>query len=156
MPGAATPVSLPISTVAAKQLPDVTMVRLHNVPGGINVHGLMACLLKHFQFGPEYSVVSEYASEGPIWRCEAAEDGVSRRSLQRSAKTCFFRGYSSSSASSRNTFHTIDNVVWGWPVPCESSLELQEPLWQQCTTPKEAWLQALQETLHHVRPTRSC
>ena len=30
------------------------------------------------------------ASEGPIWRCEAAEDGVSRRSLQRSAKTCFF------------------------------------------------------------------
>ena len=30
------------------------------------------------------------ASEGPIWRCEAAEDGVSRGSLQRSAKTCFF------------------------------------------------------------------
>ena len=30
------------------------------------------------------------ASEGRIWRCEAAEDGVSRRSLQRSAKTCFF------------------------------------------------------------------
>ena len=32
----------------------------------------------------------------------------------------------------------------------------QKPLWQQCTTPKEAWLQALQETLHHVRPTQSC
>jgi len=30
------------------------------VPGGINVHGLMDCLLKHFQFGPEYTVVSEY------------------------------------------------------------------------------------------------
>ena len=51
---------------------------------------------------------------------------------------------------------TNDNVVWGWLVPFEGSLELQEPLWQQCTTPKEAWLQALQETLHHVRPTRSC
>ena len=34
MPGAAAPVSLPVSTVAAKQLPDVTVVRLHNVPGG--------------------------------------------------------------------------------------------------------------------------
>ena len=57
------PVSLPVSTVAAKQLPEVTVVRLHNVPGGINVHGLMACLLKHFQFGHEYSVVSEYGGE---------------------------------------------------------------------------------------------
>ena len=63
MPGAAAPVSLPVSTVAAKQLPEVTVVRLHNVPGGINVHGLMACLLKHFQFGPEYSVVSEYGGD---------------------------------------------------------------------------------------------
>lgn len=62
MPGAA-PVSWPVSTVAAKQLPDVTMVRLHNVPGGINVHGLMPCLLKHFEFGHEYSVVSEYGGE---------------------------------------------------------------------------------------------
>ncbi|KAL3135037.1 hypothetical protein ABBQ32_007984 [Trebouxia sp. C0010 RCD-2024] len=53
----------PVSTVAAKQLPEVTMVRLHNVPGGINVYGLMACLLKHFQFGPEYSVVSEYGGD---------------------------------------------------------------------------------------------
>ena len=61
--GSATPVSLPVSTVAAKQLPEVTMVRLHNVPGGINVHGLMACLLKHFQFGPEYSIVSEYGGD---------------------------------------------------------------------------------------------
>ncbi|KAL3155635.1 hypothetical protein ABBQ32_012669 [Trebouxia sp. C0010 RCD-2024] len=76
MHGAAAPVSLPVSTVAAKQLPEVTMVRLHNVPGGINVHGLMACLLKHFQFGPEYSVVSEYggdvsgdiAAVTPTWR----------------------------------------------------------------------------------------
>ena len=42
MPGAAAPVSLPIGTVAAKQLPEVTVVRLHNVPWGINVHGLMA------------------------------------------------------------------------------------------------------------------
>ena len=63
MPGSATPVSLPVSTVAAKQLPEVTMVRLHNVPGGINVHGLMECLLKHFQFGPEYSIVSEYGGD---------------------------------------------------------------------------------------------
>ena len=63
MHGAATPVSLPVSTVASKQLPDVTMVRMHNVPGGINVHGLMACLLKHFQFGPEYTVVSEYGGD---------------------------------------------------------------------------------------------
>ncbi len=57
---AAAPVTLPVSTVASKQLPDVTVVRMHNVPGGINVHGLMDCLLKHFQFGPEYTVVSEY------------------------------------------------------------------------------------------------
>ena len=56
----------------------------------------------------------------------------------------------------KKTFTAIEDVVWGWLVPFESSLELQEPLWQQCTTPKEAWLQALQETLHHVRPTRSC
>ncbi|KAL3135906.1 hypothetical protein ABBQ32_007458 [Trebouxia sp. C0010 RCD-2024] len=63
MHGAAAPVSLPVSTVAAKQLPEVTMVRLHNVPGGINVHGLMACLLKHFQFGLKYSVVSEYGGD---------------------------------------------------------------------------------------------
>ena len=63
MPGAAAPISLPVSTVAAKQLPEVTVVRLHNVPGGINVHGLMASLLKHFQFGPEYSVVSEFGGE---------------------------------------------------------------------------------------------
>jgi len=60
MHAAAAPVSLPVSTVASKQLPDVTMVRMHNVPGGINVHGLMACLLKHFQFGPEYTVVLEF------------------------------------------------------------------------------------------------
>ena len=38
-------VSLHVSTVAAKQLPEVTVVRLHNVPGGTNVHGLMARLL---------------------------------------------------------------------------------------------------------------
>ncbi|KAL3136229.1 hypothetical protein ABBQ32_007241 [Trebouxia sp. C0010 RCD-2024] len=62
MPGAA-PVSLPVSTVAAKQLPEVTVVRLHNVPGGINVHGLMGSLLRHFQFGHEYSIVSEYGGE---------------------------------------------------------------------------------------------
>jgi len=36
---------------------------LHNVPGGINVHGLMSCFLKHFQFGPEYTVVSEYGGD---------------------------------------------------------------------------------------------
>ncbi|KAL3139476.1 hypothetical protein ABBQ38_003805 [Trebouxia sp. C0009 RCD-2024] len=63
MHGAAAPISLPVSTVAAKQLPEVTVVRLHNVPGGINVHGLMACLLEHFRFGPEYTVVSEYGGE---------------------------------------------------------------------------------------------
>ena len=33
MYGAAGPVSLPISTVASKQLPDVTVVRVHNVLG---------------------------------------------------------------------------------------------------------------------------
>jgi len=55
MHGAAAPVTLPVSTVASKQLPDVTVVRMHNVPGAINVHGLMDCLLKHFQFGPEYT-----------------------------------------------------------------------------------------------------
>lgn len=63
MHGATAPVSLPVSTVASKQLPGVTVVRMHNVPGGINVKGLMACLLKHFQFGPEYSVVSEYGGD---------------------------------------------------------------------------------------------
>ncbi|KAL3135904.1 hypothetical protein ABBQ32_007456 [Trebouxia sp. C0010 RCD-2024] len=62
MPGAAL-VSWPVSTVAAKQLPEVTVVRLHNVPGGINVHGLMGSLLRHFQFGPEYSVVTEYGGK---------------------------------------------------------------------------------------------
>ena len=30
-----------------------------NAHGGFNVHGLMDCLLKHFQFGPEYTVMSE-------------------------------------------------------------------------------------------------
>ncbi|DBB03112.1 TPA: hypothetical protein ACH3X1_013422 [Trebouxia sp. C0004] len=59
MPRAAAPVSLPVSTVATKQLAKVTVVRLHNVPRDINVHGLMACLLQHFEFGPEYSVISE-------------------------------------------------------------------------------------------------
>ena len=38
MHGAAAPVNLPVSTIASKQLPDVTVVRMHNVPGGINVH----------------------------------------------------------------------------------------------------------------------
>ncbi len=61
--GAAAPVTLPVSTVASKQLPDVTVVRMHNVPGAINVHGLMDCLLKHFQFGLEYTVVSQYAGD---------------------------------------------------------------------------------------------
>ena len=60
---AAAPVTLPVSTVASNQLPDVTVVRMHNVPGGINVHGLMDCLLKHFQFGPEYTVVSKYGGD---------------------------------------------------------------------------------------------
>ncbi len=63
MHGAAAPVTLPVSTVASKQLPDVTVVRMHNVPGGINVHGLMGCLLKHFQFGPDHTVVSEYGGD---------------------------------------------------------------------------------------------
>ena len=75
MHGAAAPVSLPVSTVAAKQLPDVTLVRMHNVPGGINVHGLMGALLEHFQFGPAYSVLSEYGGDAsgdiaavtPLW-----------------------------------------------------------------------------------------
>ena len=75
MHGAETPVSLPVSTVAAKQLPDVTMVRMHNVPGGINVHGLMGALLQHFQLGPQYSVLSEYGGDAsgdiaavtPLW-----------------------------------------------------------------------------------------
>jgi len=63
MHGAPAPVTLPVSTVASKQLPDVTVVRMHNVPGGISVHGLMDCLLKHFQFGPEYTKVSEYGGD---------------------------------------------------------------------------------------------
>ena len=63
MHGAAAPVTLPVSTVASIQLPDVTVVRMHNVSGGINVHGLMDCLLRHFQFGPEYTVVSEYGGD---------------------------------------------------------------------------------------------
>ena len=75
MHGAAAPVSLPVSTVAARQLPDVTLVRMHNVPGGINVHGLMGALLEHFQFGPGYSVLSEYGGDAcgdiaavtPLW-----------------------------------------------------------------------------------------
>lgn len=73
--GAAASVSLPVCTVAAKQLPDITTVRMHNVPGGINVQGLMGCLFQHFQLGPEYSVVSEYGGDAsgdiaavtPLW-----------------------------------------------------------------------------------------
>ena len=57
---AAAPVSLPVSTVACKQLPDVAMVCMHNVPEGVDVHGLMDCLLPHFQFGLEYTVVAEH------------------------------------------------------------------------------------------------
>ena len=53
----------PVSSVASKQLPYVTVVRMHNVPGGINVHGLMACLLEHFQLGAGYSAVSEYGGD---------------------------------------------------------------------------------------------
>ncbi len=60
MHGASAPVSLPVSTVVSKQLPDASVVRRHNVLGGINVHRLMDCLLKHLQFGLEYTVVSEY------------------------------------------------------------------------------------------------
>ena len=75
MHGAAAPVSLPVSTVAAKQLPDVTLVRMHNVPAGINVHGLMGSLLEHFQLGVEYTVLSEYGGDAsgdiaavtPLW-----------------------------------------------------------------------------------------
>ena len=63
MHGAAALVTLPVSTVASKQLLDVTMAHVHNVPGGISVHGLMNCLLKHFQFGPENTVVSEYGGD---------------------------------------------------------------------------------------------
>ena len=63
MHGAMEAVTLPVSTVASRQLPDVTMVRLHNVPGGMNVHGLMDSLLQHFQFGSEYSVVAEYGGD---------------------------------------------------------------------------------------------
>ncbi len=61
MHGAAALVTLPVSTVASKQLPDATMVRMHNVPEGIKDHGRtpMDCFLKHSQFGPEYTVVSE-------------------------------------------------------------------------------------------------
>ena len=73
--GTAGSVSLPVCTVAAKQLPDITTVRMHNVPGGINVQGLMGCLFQHFQLGPEYSVVCEYGGDAsgdiaavtPLW-----------------------------------------------------------------------------------------
>ena len=43
------------------RLPDATMVRMHNVPEGINDHGRTPIdyLRKHSQFGPEYTVVSE-------------------------------------------------------------------------------------------------
>ena len=63
MHDAAEPVSLPVSTVATKQLPDLTVVRMHNVPGRINVHGLMACSLEHFQLGAWYSVVSIFGGD---------------------------------------------------------------------------------------------
>ena len=66
MLGATAPVSLPVSTVASKQLPDVTMVRMHNVPEGIIVQGLTSCLLRHFRFGPEYTVVSEYGGDASV------------------------------------------------------------------------------------------
>ena len=72
MPGAAAPVGLPVSTVAANQSPEVRVVRLHNVFENINVHGFVACLLKHFQFGHdvlEYGgdVFGDIAAVTPAW-----------------------------------------------------------------------------------------
>ena len=112
MPGSATPVSLPVSTVAAKQLPEVTMVRLHNVPGGINVHGLMACLLKHFQFGPEYSIVSEYggdvsgdiAAVTPAW-CRSDVCIAEVRAPVQDTKLCKLPAMSKTSARATLAFH---------------------------------------------------
>ncbi|DBB11423.1 TPA: hypothetical protein ACH3X3_006835 [Trebouxia sp. C0006] len=77
---------------------------MHNVPGAINVHGLMDCLLKHFQFGPEYTVVSDYGGDAssdiaaaiPTWCCSDVciaelRGPVSDAKLARlpSAFTCF-------------------------------------------------------------------
>jgi hypothetical protein len=42
--GAAAAVTLPVSTVASKQLPDVAVVRMHNVPGGLL---LLTCIVWH-------------------------------------------------------------------------------------------------------------
>ncbi|KAL3149647.1 hypothetical protein ABBQ38_013481 [Trebouxia sp. C0009 RCD-2024] len=86
MHGAAAPISLPVSTVAAKQLPEVTVVRLHNVPGGINVHGLMACLLEHFRFGPEYTVVSEYGARSRVTLLLSLQLGVAQMSALQSSE----------------------------------------------------------------------
>ncbi len=76
MHGAAAPVTLPVSTVASKQLPDVTVVRMHNVPGGINVHRLMDCLLKHFLFGPEYNFFPFLFREGEIFVTRSNDDNL--------------------------------------------------------------------------------
>ena len=41
--------TLPLRTVQCKQLPDITVVRVHNLPAAINVEGLMACLLSRYK-----------------------------------------------------------------------------------------------------------
>jgi len=128
MHGPAPPATLPVSTVASKQLPDVTMV-----PGGINVHGLMNCLLKHLQFGPEYTVVSEYGGDasGDIaaaipTRCRSdvciaeVRGPVSDAKLARlpSAFTCFGQQNSVSVQPSRPGQlwgpHHLSFGMWGW------------------------------------------
>ena len=55
--------TMPVRTVQCKQLPDITVVRMHNIPAAINVQGLMACLLGHCNCGPEYYVVAEYGGD---------------------------------------------------------------------------------------------
>lgn len=66
--GAAQPVSFPVRTVQCKQLPDITVVRMHNVPASINVRGLTSCLLRHCGYGDDHTVVAEYGGDlpGPI------------------------------------------------------------------------------------------
>lgn len=68
--------TLPLRTVQCKQLPDITVVRMHNLPAGINVEGLMACLLSRYKYGTGHSLVAmcagdlpgEVAAMASIWR----------------------------------------------------------------------------------------
>ena len=80
----------------------------------------------------------------------AAEDGV--ESGRKICEDMLFWRQQQQLRFPQNTSFPFGDVR-RWLLLFEGRLELQEPLGQLCTTLKEAWLKALQDTPHHVRPT---